>query len=109
MIDSRESSLHPATVLVSNHCLVSQWTKSVTAKVLDHTVLVSTGNVTERRRIGSHSPFMPVRKEKEGSDMCFASSPVKDLSRWNWAGDQIIHECIVPSSRPVVGYLKGHA
>ena len=41
--------------------------------------------------------------------MCFASSPVRDLSRWNWEGDHIIHECIVPSSRPVVGYLKGHA
>ena len=41
--------------------------------------------------------------------MCFASSPVRDLSRWNWEGDHIIHECIVPSSRPVVGYLRGHA
>ena len=41
--------------------------------------------------------------------MCFASSFVRDLSHWNWEGDHIIHECIVPSSRPVVGYLKGHA
>src|SRR5574341_2614090 len=22
------------------------------------------------------------------------------LSRWKWAGDHIVHECIVPSSRP---------
>ncbi len=41
--------------------------------------------------------------------MCFASSSVRDLSHWNWEDDHIIHECIVPSSRPVVGYLKGHA
>lgn len=41
--------------------------------------------------------------------MCLASSPVRDLSRWNWEGDHIIHECIVPSSRPVVGYVRGHA
>jgi hypothetical protein len=25
------------------------------------------------------------------------------LNRWNWDGDRIIHRCIVPSSRPVVG------
>ena len=41
--------------------------------------------------------------------MCFASSAVRDLSHWNWEGDHIIHECIVPSSRSVVGYLRGHA
>jgi hypothetical protein len=28
---------------------------------------------------------------------------VKALNKWNWDGDEIIHESIVPSSRPIVG------
>ena len=35
--------------------------------------------------------------------MCFTLSPLVNLHRWNWDGDRIVHECIVPSSRPVVG------
>ncbi len=35
--------------------------------------------------------------------MCFAPSNVKDLSVWNWDGDVIIHQPIVPSGRGVVG------
>ncbi len=35
--------LHPATVAVCNHCLASQWTQSVTAKVLDRTVWLLRG------------------------------------------------------------------
>jgi len=35
--------------------------------------------------------------------MCLTLSPLVNLHRWNWDGDRIVHECIVPSSRPVVG------
>ncbi len=35
--------------------------------------------------------------------MCLIESPIKNLSRWNWDGDVIIRESVVPSSRPVVG------
>ncbi len=36
--------------------------------------------------------------------MCFTLSKVVPHDRWNWDGDRIVHECIVPSSRPVPGY-----
>lgn len=39
--------------------------------------------------------------------MCMAYSTIKGLNRWNWEGDEIIHESIVPSSRPIVGEAKG--
>ncbi len=35
--------------------------------------------------------------------MCLAYSRIKGLNRWNWDGDEIIPECVVPSSRPIVG------
>ncbi|TAL26645.1 MAG: transglutaminase domain-containing protein [Nitrospirae bacterium] len=35
--------------------------------------------------------------------MCLVTSNIEKLSRWNWEGDEIIHKCIVPSSRYVVG------
>lgn len=35
--------------------------------------------------------------------MCFASSNVINLERWNWDGDVIVHQPIVPSGRRVVG------
>ncbi len=35
--------------------------------------------------------------------MCFASSNVTNLERWNWDGDVIVHQPIVPSGRRVVG------
>lgn len=35
--------------------------------------------------------------------MCLQTTNIKGLSNWNWEGDQIVHDCIVPSSRPVVG------
>jgi hypothetical protein len=35
--------------------------------------------------------------------MCLTLSPLANLHRWNWDGDRIVHRCIVPSSRPVVG------
>ncbi len=35
--------------------------------------------------------------------MCMVKSGIRNLSRWNWDGDVIIHESVVPSSRPVVG------
>ncbi|SEK86064.1 transglutaminase-like domain-containing protein [Nitrosovibrio tenuis] len=34
--------------------------------------------------------------------MCFANSRVNGLRRWNWDGERIVHDSIVPSSRPVV-------
>jgi hypothetical protein len=36
--------------------------------------------------------------------MCLETTNIKGLSNWNWEGDHIMHECIVPSSRPVVGF-----
>src|SRR5574341_1772188 len=36
--------------------------------------------------------------------MCFTLRKIAPHERWNWNGDCIIHECIVPSSRPVPGY-----
>jgi hypothetical protein len=41
--------------------------------------------------------------------MCLGVSLVRNVPRWNWDGDHIVHECIVPSSRPVVGYSRRHA
>jgi hypothetical protein len=38
--------------------------------------------------------------------MCFTLSKVAPFDRWNWDGDHIIHECIVPASRPVPGYSR---
>ncbi|HRI39445.1 MAG TPA: transglutaminase domain-containing protein, partial [Nitrospira sp.] len=35
-------------------------------------------------------------------------SLVRNVPQWNWDGDHIVHECIVPSSRSVVGYTRGH-
>jgi len=35
--------------------------------------------------------------------MCLVKSPLRNLSRWNWDGDVIIRDSVVPSSRPVVG------
>jgi hypothetical protein len=36
--------------------------------------------------------------------MCLETTNIKGLSNWNWEGDHIVHECIVPSSRPVIGF-----
>lgn len=41
--------------------------------------------------------------------MCLTLSKVAPCGRWNWDGDRIIHECIVPASRPVVGYTRKRA
>jgi hypothetical protein len=38
--------------------------------------------------------------------MCFTLSKIAPHDRWNWDGDHIIHECIVPASRPVPGYPR---
>ena len=38
--------------------------------------------------------------------MCFTLSKIAPHDRWNWDGDHIIHECIVPASRPVPGYTR---
>lgn len=38
--------------------------------------------------------------------MCFTLSKIAPHDRWNWDGDHIIHECIVPASRPVPGYSR---
>jgi len=34
--------------------------------------------------------------------MCFTQPKIAPHDRWNWDGDHIIHECIVPASRPGV-------
>lgn len=39
--------------------------------------------------------------------MCFADSRVHGLRRWNWDGERIIYDSIVPSSRPVVMHQEG--
>ncbi|MEI6436481.1 MAG: transglutaminase domain-containing protein [Bacteroidota bacterium] len=39
--------------------------------------------------------------------MCFTENTVKNLHKWNWDGDVIIHNPIVPSSRPAVGEAPG--
>jgi hypothetical protein len=38
--------------------------------------------------------------------MCFTLSKIAPHDRWNWDGDHILHECIVPASRPVPGYTR---
>lgn len=38
--------------------------------------------------------------------MCFTNT-CKNYNQWNWDGEQIIHETIVPSSRPPVGHTRG--
>jgi len=35
--------------------------------------------------------------------MCFTTPGVTLLTKWNWDGDSIVHDCVVPSARPVVG------
>lgn len=35
--------------------------------------------------------------------MCLAASSSVSVGDWNWDGDVILHRCIVPSGRPVVG------
>jgi hypothetical protein len=35
--------------------------------------------------------------------MCFSESNVQQLERWNWDGDIIVHQSIVPSAREIVG------
>lgn len=39
--------------------------------------------------------------------MCLTQPSVRWSRRWNWDGDRIVHEAIVPSSRPVVGHRSG--
>lgn len=39
--------------------------------------------------------------------MCLENSRIHRQRRWNWDGERIIHESIVPSSRPVVGHKDG--
>ena len=34
--------------------------------------------------------------------MCLTTSPVKNWKKWNWDGDIIVHNAIVPSCRPAV-------
>jgi hypothetical protein len=34
--------------------------------------------------------------------MCLTTSPIKNWKKWNWDGDIIVHESIVPSCRPVI-------
>lgn len=38
--------------------------------------------------------------------MCLTTSPIKNWKKWNWDGDIIIHDSIVPSCRPAVGTDK---
>lgn len=40
--------------------------------------------------------------------MCIGSSAKGNLASWNWDGDHIVHETIVPSCRPPVGRSKGN-
>ena len=40
--------------------------------------------------------------------MCFSFSKVHQPSRWNWDGDRIVHESIIPSSRPPIGRSGGN-
>jgi hypothetical protein len=39
--------------------------------------------------------------------MCLNSSGTVNFAGWNWDGDQVVRESIVPSSRPVVGARRG--
>ncbi|MFH0988679.1 MAG: transglutaminase domain-containing protein [bacterium] len=38
--------------------------------------------------------------------MCLKYSNIKGITKWNWDGDVILHDAIVPSSRPAVGSDK---
>jgi hypothetical protein len=38
--------------------------------------------------------------------MCVLSYPIRNLDKYNWDGDMIIHDCIVPSARPVAGFTS---
>jgi hypothetical protein len=38
--------------------------------------------------------------------MCFTNMNFSGISNWNWEGDEMIHESIVPSARPIVGQSK---
>ena len=40
--------------------------------------------------------------------MCFSFSKISQSSRWNWDGERIVHDSIVPSSRPPVGHKDGN-
>lgn len=40
--------------------------------------------------------------------MCFSFSKVHQSSKWNWDGERIVHDSIVPSSRPPVGHNDGN-
>ncbi len=40
--------------------------------------------------------------------MCFAPSNIKNLSNWNWDGDVIIRQPIVPSGRHIIGSRKSY-
>lgn len=40
--------------------------------------------------------------------MCLKAVATRSSAQWNWDGDFIVHKCIVPSSRPVVGFARGH-
>lgn len=35
--------------------------------------------------------------------MCITRDRRQQLDRWNWDGDFVVHDCIVPSNRPAVG------
>lgn len=37
--------------------------------------------------------------------MCMPQGAIANLSRYNWEGDFIVHRCVVPASRPVVGTI----
>ena len=41
--------------------------------------------------------------------MCLTQSSLRRLNRWNWDGDHIVFESIVPSSRLPIGRVKGRA
>ncbi len=38
--------------------------------------------------------------------MCLTGSVVRGLHRWNWEGDRILHECLVPAARQAPGSRK---
>jgi len=38
--------------------------------------------------------------------MCFQSTSVRSIQRYHWAGDEIVHEPIIPASRTIAGTRK---
>ncbi|TAL67846.1 MAG: transglutaminase domain-containing protein [Bacteroidetes bacterium] len=38
--------------------------------------------------------------------MCLVSGTIVNVSKWNWDGDHIVHDCTVPSARNVIGSRK---